>query len=154
MIQTDCNSNQLQRSHRIRGCLGFGDAFDEGKAMVGWGMGCDALQMEGNWKRMFVWFPTVPTFPSQGESGHCLGGTLGLFIFLGPVWYEVFTQFFFYPKNNHRKGLTCLWQVSNPCSPSPFLCLFPLSPVSKRKEEEQASPFVPSRQHLIIHSFN
>lgn len=51
--------------------------------------------MEGNWKGMFVWFPTAPTFPCQGELGHCLGGTLGLFIFLDPAWYkDFFFQFF------------------------------------------------------------
>ena len=44
------------------------------------GVGCDALQTEGNWKGRFVWFPTFPTFSSQGESGHCLGRMFGLFI--------------------------------------------------------------------------
>lgn len=73
-------------------------------------------QTEGNWKGMFVWFPTAPTFLAQGESGHCLGGTLGLFIFLGPAWYKVSLSFTSTQKNDHRKGLTCLWQVSSPCS--------------------------------------
>lgn len=49
--------------------------------------------MEGNWKGMFVWFPTVPTIPGQGESDHCLGRTVGLFIFLGPALFKVSLSF-------------------------------------------------------------